>query len=123
MKVGLYDVDSHNFPNLPLMKISAYHKLKGDEVETYQPLLWNKRHLIRRQTMKILKQGNYKPTEYLFKCKRCGCVFTEEVNNVVTVVDLFSFNKYSFSCDCPCCECSCTSDTIYTEEKDGDENS
>ena len=33
MKIGLYDVDSHNFPNLALMKISAYHKAKGDEVE------------------------------------------------------------------------------------------
>lgn len=33
MKVGLIDVDSHNFPNLALMKISAYHKAKGDSVE------------------------------------------------------------------------------------------
>lgn len=32
-KIGLYDVDSHNFPNLALMKISAYHKSIGDEVE------------------------------------------------------------------------------------------
>lgn len=33
MKIGLLDVDSHNFPNLCLMKISAYHKNRGDEVE------------------------------------------------------------------------------------------
>lgn len=33
MNIGLYDVDSHNFPNLPLMKISAYHKSLGDNVE------------------------------------------------------------------------------------------
>ena len=33
MKIGLIDVDSHNFPNLALMKISAYHKAHGDEVE------------------------------------------------------------------------------------------
>lgn len=38
MKVGLIDVDGHNFPNLPLMKISAYHKSKGDSVEWYEPL-------------------------------------------------------------------------------------
>ena len=37
MKVGLYDVDS-KIPNLALMKISAYHKSKGDDVEMYQPL-------------------------------------------------------------------------------------
>lgn len=33
MKVGLLDVDGHNFPNLALMKISAYHKLQDDHVE------------------------------------------------------------------------------------------
>lgn len=33
MKVGLIDVDSHNFPNLALMKISAFHKIQGDSVE------------------------------------------------------------------------------------------
>lgn len=38
MKIGLIDVDGHNFPNLPLMKISAYHKAKGDSVEWYEPL-------------------------------------------------------------------------------------
>ena len=30
MRVGLIDVDSHNFPNLVLMKLSAYHKSRGD---------------------------------------------------------------------------------------------
>lgn len=33
MLVGLIDVDGHNFPNLALMRISAYHKSIGDEVE------------------------------------------------------------------------------------------
>lgn len=36
MRIGLVDVDSHNFPNLALMKVSAYHKAKGDHVE-----MWN----------------------------------------------------------------------------------
>lgn len=38
MKIGLIDVDGHNYPNLPLMKISAWHKARGDSVEWYQPL-------------------------------------------------------------------------------------
>lgn len=38
MNIRLIDVDSHNFPNLPLMKLSAYHKMKGDHVEWYDPL-------------------------------------------------------------------------------------
>ena len=33
MKIGLIDVDSHNFPNLALMKLSAWHKAQGDAVE------------------------------------------------------------------------------------------
>ena len=39
MKIGLIDVDSHNFPNLALMKISAYHKARGDQVEWAIPML------------------------------------------------------------------------------------
>ena len=33
MRIGLIDVDGHNFPNLALMRISAYHKENGDTVE------------------------------------------------------------------------------------------
>lgn len=36
MKIGLVDVDGHNFPNLALMRISAFHKERGDEVEWWK---------------------------------------------------------------------------------------
>lgn len=36
MRIGLIDVDGHNFPNLALMRISAYHKSIGDTVEWWQ---------------------------------------------------------------------------------------
>ena len=35
MRIGLIDVDSSNFPNLAIMKLSAWHKQNGDEVEWY----------------------------------------------------------------------------------------
>ena len=35
MRIGLIDVDSHNFPNLCLMKLAAYHRQQGDQVEWY----------------------------------------------------------------------------------------
>lgn len=38
MNVALVDVDGHNFPNLALMKLSAWHKAQGDSVEWYSPL-------------------------------------------------------------------------------------
>lgn len=34
--IGLIDVDGHNFPNLALMRISAFHKALGNHVEWYQ---------------------------------------------------------------------------------------
>lgn len=37
-RIGLIDVDGHNFPNIPLMKISAWHKAQGDEVSWYDPM-------------------------------------------------------------------------------------
>lgn len=38
MRIALIDVDGHNFPNLPLMKLSAWHKQNEDQVEWYDPL-------------------------------------------------------------------------------------
>lgn len=33
MRIGIVDVDGHHFPNLALMKLSAWHKSEGDSVE------------------------------------------------------------------------------------------
>lgn len=40
MRIGLVDVDGkgNGFPNLALMKIAAYHKAQGDEVEWANPM-------------------------------------------------------------------------------------
>ena len=38
MRIRLIDVDNHNFPSLPLMKLSAWHKQQGDDVGWYNPL-------------------------------------------------------------------------------------
>lgn len=36
LKIGLIDVDGHNFPNLALMRISSYHKERGNDVEWWR---------------------------------------------------------------------------------------
>lgn len=33
MKIGLIDVDGHHYPNFALMKLAAWHRAHGDEVE------------------------------------------------------------------------------------------
>lgn len=38
MKIGIVDVDSHNYPNFALMKIAAWHRNRGDEVEMAMPM-------------------------------------------------------------------------------------
>jgi len=35
MRIGLIDVDGRHFPNIALMKISAYHKAHGDTVDVW----------------------------------------------------------------------------------------
>ena len=37
MKIGIINVDSHHWPNLVLMKLSAWHKSQGDTVEWWRP--------------------------------------------------------------------------------------
>ena len=48
MNVGLIDVDGHGFPNLALMKLSAWHKAQGDEVEWWNGLKYYDRVYRRR---------------------------------------------------------------------------
>lgn len=38
MKIGLIDVDGHNFPNVALMKLASWHRQQGDEVEWAMPM-------------------------------------------------------------------------------------
>ena len=38
MLIGLHDSDRTDFPNLALMKIAAYHKAQGDQVEWWIPI-------------------------------------------------------------------------------------
>lgn len=67
MNIGLIDVDSHNFPNLALMKLSAYHKAKGDSVEWWNGLL----HYDRVYQSKVFDETYTQDLEF--------CVMADEV--------------------------------------------
>jgi hypothetical protein len=66
MRIGLIDVDSHNFPNLPLMKISAYHKAKGDAVEWYEPLIHSMGEPLDKVYMSRVFGNEYSPDYQYF---------------------------------------------------------
>lgn len=64
MRIGLYDVDSHNYPNLPLMKISAWHKAQGDCVEFIRPLDSLLKHYDKVYVSKVFGDEYEKFTDY-----------------------------------------------------------
>lgn len=59
MKIGLIDVDSHNYPNLPLMKIAAWHRANGDDVEWN----WNWGHYDKVYMSKVFDETYSKDVE------------------------------------------------------------
>jgi hypothetical protein len=62
-KIGLIDVDSHKYPNLALMKISSYHKSKGDTVEWWNAFM----SYDRVYQAKIFTEEYTKDNEYFIK--------------------------------------------------------
>ena len=62
MKIGLIDVDSHNFPNLALMKISAFEKQQGNDVEW-----WN----------------GFKHYDRVYKAKVFDSTYTDDLDFVI----------------------------------------
>lgn len=46
MRIALHKADKSCFPSLPLMKLSAWHKTKGDRVSLYLPLFKNSYDLV-----------------------------------------------------------------------------
>lgn len=67
MKIGLIDVDSHNYPNLAQMKLSAYHKAKGDDVEWWNGFM----HYDRVYQSKVFDETYSQDMEF--------CIMADEV--------------------------------------------
>lgn len=63
VRVGLIDVDAEyrgkvTFPNIALMKISAWHKQHGDSVEWYTPLLSGHMDRVYPKSEQVPRCGN-----------------------------------------------------------------
>lgn len=77
MNIGLLDVDGHNFPNFALMKISAYHKAKGDNVEWATP--FEEYDILYRSKVFTFSE-DYNPYEYRCKTSIGGGVLATTSN-------------------------------------------
>lgn len=67
MKIGLIDVDGHGFPNLALMKISAFEKSNGNDVEWWNGL----KYYDRVYQAKVFDETYSKDNEY--------CIMADEI--------------------------------------------
>ena len=102
MNIGLIDVDSHNFPNLCLMKISAYHKAKGDNVEWWNGL----KHYDRVYQSKVFDDTYSKPFEWVVNADEIikggngydlKSVLPDEIEHIYPDYSLYGTNKaYGF---------------------------
>lgn len=64
MRIGLIDVDGHNYPNLALMKISAWHKAQGDAVEWWNGL----KYYDRVYQAKVFDDTYTKDNDFVVQC-------------------------------------------------------
>ncbi|MBA7703267.1 hypothetical protein ES703_112049 [subsurface metagenome] len=96
-KIGLFDINS-KYHNLALMKLSAYHKKRGDETEFYNPLLtkdYDKVYVSKIFTKRNINEG-YIPEE----CTMGGSGFDlisrlpEEIEHIKPDYKLYKL-KYS----------------------------
>jgi hypothetical protein len=62
MKISLVDVDS-KIPNLALMKLSAYHKARGDSVKPYDPLFDRPDLIYASKTFDFSRDYDYFPND------------------------------------------------------------
>ena len=88
MKVGFIDVDGSNFPNLPLMKLSAWHKVKGDVTEWYNP--WSgliKKYDIVYMSKVFSFSPDYDRPIYAKKIKKGGTGYSIKLINGKEVFD------------------------------------
>lgn len=88
MKIGLIDCDSHNYPNLCLMKISAYHKKQGHKVEWYKALEgWIEEYDIVYCSKVFSFSEDYEMPIYAKEVKRGGTGYAIRVENGIEIYD------------------------------------
>jgi hypothetical protein len=112
MKIGLYDHENNGYPNLALMKLSAWHKARGDTVEWFNPIIGNYDRVYTSKIFTWTPPNKYLPPE-ITVYGGTGFDITktldDEVENMVPDYSLYNCDKsYGFltrGCirSCPWC--------------------
>lgn len=99
MKIGLIDIDRKKFPNLALMKISAYHKRLGDYVEFTNLSNYDKTYISKIFTF---SQDNYQSLSNLGEIVKGGYGYnfnelSDEIEHIMPDYSLYKTDKaYGF---------------------------
>ena len=111
MKVGLHDHENNNYPNLALMKISAFHKSQGDDVSWFNSLSGKYDKVYSSKIFTWTKTDPYLPEDTI--CGGTGfnveTVLSDEVESMLPDYSLYDCDKsYGFltrGCirSCPWC--------------------
>jgi len=119
LKIGLFDVNS-KYHNLALMKISAYHKQKGDEVEFYKPL-WHSTYdkiYCSKIFTRANKNDNYRTDDMI--CGGSGIdikrKLSQEIEHIRPDYSLYNLN-YSLGFTTRGCQRNC--EFCLVREKEG----
>lgn len=82
--MALHDSDKTRFPNLPLMKLSAWHKHKGDSVSWFMPLVsYTYDQVYSSKVFSWTKEDGYLPGHTI----RGGTGYHEKCNNLPDKVE------------------------------------
>ena len=121
MNIGLLDVDGHNFPNFALMKISAWHKARGDNVEWALPM-FGQYHRVYKS--KIFTFTPDEPTDWHCEVIKGGTGYdirsrlADEIESS-TLMDYSIYPQYQFSIQFFSRGCLRSCPFCLVREKDG----
>lgn len=118
MLVALHDADKTGFPNLALMKLSAWHKAAGDEVKWFDAMFWQGDKVYSSKAFTFTPEDPYLP-EYTEKGGTgygIKTTLSEEIEHHVPDYDLYGLD-YSLGFLTRGCPRKC--EWCFVPEKEG----
>jgi len=111
MKIALHDSEKNNYPNLVMMKLSAWHKKQGDTVEWFNPMVGGYDKVYSSKVFTWTREDPYLPKETIRGGTGYGLstVLPEEIEHIMPDYSLYNCKEsYGFltrGCpnNCPWC--------------------